>query len=257
MDKLLEMLNVDKLDESAQTELKDKLEGIIEVKASEMSEAKLAEKKEDLIEEYENKFDEYKDDITSKFSNFVDSVLEEELSIPENILEYAHKGELYSELIEQFKVRLSIDEGLIDSEVKDLLKEAKQEILGLRDELNGTIAENLEVKKDAQDLASNLYLRKKCDGLTESQKTRVLDILEGVTDKGIIDKKFDIILESIKIDKADTKEEDKVVTEEAEEKDVEDGKGVSELNEDETKETKEDDDSPFKIYLDVLRDNKI
>jgi hypothetical protein len=255
MDKLLEMLNVDKLDESVQTELKDKLEGIIEVKASEMSEAKLAEKKEELIEEYENKFDEYKDDITSKFSNFVDSVLEEELSIPENILEYAHKGELYSELIEQFKVRLSIDEGLIDGEVKDLLKEAKQEILGLREELNGTIAENLEVKKDAQDLASNLYLRKKCDGLTESQKTRVLDILEGVTDKGIIDKKFDIILESIKVDKADTKEEDKVV-EEAEEKDVEDGKGVSELNE-EVKETKEDDDSPFKIYLDVLRDNKI
>jgi len=252
MDKLLEMLNVSKLDESAQTEIKEKLEGIIEVKASEMSEAKLAEKKEELIEEYENKFDEYKEDITSKFSNFVDSVLEEELSIPENILEYAHKGELYSDLIEQFKVRLSIDEGFIGKEVKDLLREAKKEILGLREELNTTIAENLEVKGDAQELASSLYLRKKCDGLTESQKTRVLDILEGVNDKQVIDKKFDIILESIKVN---TKEEDKVI-EEAEEKDVEDGKGVVELNEEETKETKEE-DSPFKDYLQVLRDNKI
>ena len=243
------MLNVDKLDESAQTEIKERLESIIEVKASELTEAKLSEKKEELIEEYENKFDEYKEDITSKFSNFVDSVLEEELNIPENILEYAHKGELYSDLIEQFKVRLGIDEGLMDEEVKGLLREAKDEILALRDEMNKVISENLEMKSDAQELASNLYLRKKCDGLTESQKTRVLDILEGVKDKSVIDKKFDIILESMSKDKKEVVEEEEVIKEETKE----DGKGIKELNEENVKEEK----SPFDAYLKVLRDNKI
>ena len=253
MDKILEMLNVSTLDESAQTEIKEKLENIIEVKATELSGAKLDEKKEELIEEYENKFEEYKNDITSKFSNFVDSVLEEELSIPENVLEFAHKGELYNDLIEQFKVRLGIDEGLIDEETKSILKEAKAEIVDLRDQLNTSISEGLTLKGDAQELAASLYLRKKCDGLTESQKTHVTNIIEGITDKNQIDKKFDVIVESMA---TETKEEE-VVSEEVvtEEKD-ENSKGVAELNEEETKETVAD-DSPFQTYLNVLRSNKI
>jgi hypothetical protein len=50
------------------------------------------------------------------------------MTIPDKVLEYARKGELYSDLIEQFKVRLGVDEGLLDEEVKALLKEAKTEI---------------------------------------------------------------------------------------------------------------------------------
>jgi hypothetical protein len=252
MDKILEMLNVSALDESAQTEIKEKLDNIIDVKATELSETKLDEKKEELIEEYENKFEDYKNDITSKFSNFVDSVLEEELSIPENVLEFAHKGELYNDLIEQFKVRLGIDEGLLDEEIKSLLKEAKEEIVGLRDQLNKTISENLTFKTDAQELAANLYLRKKCDGLTEAQKTHVMNILDGVTDQDQIDKKFDVIVESMN---TETKEEKEETIEEEKE---DNSKGVAELNEEVTKEEETvTDDSPFQTYLSVLRSNKI
>ena len=205
MDKILELLGAEKLNEDAQTEIKEKLQDIVEVKALELTEGKLQEEKNQLIEEYEDKFDEYKTDITSKFSNFVDTVLDEEMIIPEKIVEYARKGELYSDLIEQFKTRLAIDEGLLDAEVKGLLKEAKEEIISLREDNDSKTATELELQSDAQELAAALYLNKKCDGLTESQKSHVVSILEGITDKEEIDRKFDVVLgtHSEKINESD------------------------------------------------------
>jgi hypothetical protein len=112
----------------------------------------------DLIKDYEKKFDEYKDEIISKFSDFVDSIFEEELTIPDKVLEYAAKGELYDDLIKQFKVRLSIDGGLLDKEVKALLKEAAIEIRKLRTDTNKLIDENLEYKNYAGIMAMQLYV---------------------------------------------------------------------------------------------------
>jgi len=269
MKDLLKMLGVDKLDESQQENIKEKIETIIDLKASEKLEEKLTEEKNQLIESYEEKFEEYKDDITSKFSNFVDSVLDEELVIPDKIMEYAKKGELYNDLIEQFKVRLSIDEGLIDKEVKDLLKEAKEEIIKIREEMNEMISENLEVKTDAQQLAAELYLRKKADGLTESQKKKVFAVLEGVVSKDEIDKKFDIIIESLNEqdeededdDEKDEKKKDEKKKDEKkkeEEEETNEGKGHAGAKEDDNL---NENDSPFdtyiKSYVKTLRENKI
>lgn len=200
LEKILQMLGVEKLDESQKNEISEKLQGIVEVKAEEMMKDKLSTEKDKLVEEYEKKFEEYKEDITNKFSNFLDSVLDEELNIPEKVIEYARKGELYEDLIEQFKTRLAIDEGLLDNEVKELLREAKKEIINLRNEVNSLTESNLEVSEDAKKLAVSLYIHEKCDGLTESKKSKVMSLLEDITDKEKIDAKFDIILETIKVD---------------------------------------------------------
>lgn len=198
--KVLEMLGVEQIDESKQTEIKDVLETIIEAKAGEIAKIKveesLNEEKVKLVEEFEKKFEDYKEDVTSKFSNFVDSILEEEMVIPEKIVRYARLGELYEDLIDQFKVRLAIDEGLLDAEVKGMLGEAKEEITKLRSDVNELTGHKLQLEKDAKDLATHVYLRKKCDGLTEGQKSSVMSILEGAS-KEDIDKKFSIVLESI------------------------------------------------------------
>lgn len=269
MDKLLEMLGVKKLDEAKQTEIKEKLEQIIEVKAKEQVEPLFNEEKEKLGETYESKFEDYKKEITSKFSNFVDSVLQEEFVIPEKIVEYARRGELYSELIEQFKVRLAIDEGLLDDEVKNLLKEAKDEIVSLREKMDESTAEKLELEVDAQKLAAALYLREKCDGLTEAQKAHVLSILGDTTDKEEIDKKFDIVVETAKIDEQDDDDKDKNNTdsesptgaekkgEKENKKKAEEGKGVVD-NKD--ADNLNEDDSPFaqsvKQWKKILKENK-
>lgn len=264
MDKLLEMLGVAKLDADAQEKIKAKIDEIIkakideaaetlaEVKAKELTEIALKAEKEKLIEDYEAKFEEYKEEITSKFSNFVDSIIDEELVIPEKIVEYAKRGELYSDLIEQFKIRLSVDEGLLDDEVKGILAEAKEEILKLRDDLDSEVSDKLELQRDAQKLAAALYLREKSDGLTEAQKTHVFGILDGVTDREEIDKKFDIIVESQ--DSTDDEDDDDDITK----KDISEGK--VEVEDDEDDEVKGD-ESPFDEYLSgyvkTLKDNKI
>jgi hypothetical protein len=286
MDKLLEMLGVEKLDEKAQSKIKkhldtlvqEKVDVLVEVKANELSESKLEEEKNRLIEEYEEKFEEYKEDITSKFSNFVDSILEEEMTIPEKIVEFAKKGELYHDLIEQFKVRLSVDEGLLDEEVRGLLQEAKDEIIKLRGDLDEKTAKELELERDAQKLAAELYLRQKADGLTESQKTHVFNILEGETDKEVIDKKFPIIVESIKSvdeqdeeddgEEGDDKKKKKMDDEEDDgeegddkKKKKDEGKGAAEVDDNADENVDEDNSGPFqdflKGYVSVLKENKI
>ena len=293
MDKLLELLGANKLNEDDQTQVKERLETLIEIKGQELSAGKLQEAKEQLVESYESKFEDYKEDITSKFSNFVDSVLEEEMIIPDKILEYAKKGELYHDLIEQFKIRLSVDEGLLDEEVKGLLKEAKDEILKLRGDMDGIISENLEVKQDATELAAELYLRRKCDGLTESQKKRVLEMLSGITDRSEIDRKFQFVLEAGGEDEEEEEEkEEKEEKEEEEDEDEDDedmdegdaptfekgkkpdfgkkdkkkkGKGKvdssDDEDEDEKNESLQESDSPFRQHLDqyvqVLREGKV
>jgi hypothetical protein len=278
MEKLLELLGVQKLEESEQEVIKEKLQTLIEVKAQEMSESKLSEEKDKLIEAYEEKFDAYKEDITGKFSNFVDEILEQELQIPEKVLEYARKGELYSDLIEQFKVRLGVDEGLLDEEVKALLKEAREEIVKLRDELNESISDKLQTKQDATELAAEVYLHRKTNGLTESQKEHVLEMLDGITDREEIDRKFEVIVEAYNGNgkNGDDDDEDEYEDDDDEdengkkkkkkkngkngkEKEMEEGKGK--VDGDPDKLNEEEDNSPFsqhlKGYVEVLKENKI
>jgi DNA repair exonuclease SbcCD ATPase subunit len=216
IDKILEKLNVEKLDEQAKEEVKGFLEELVsakaEVLAGEISEKKITELeekfeeyKEQEISKLEEKFEEYKDQVLTKFSDFVDEVFEDELSIPESVLEFARKGELYSDLIEQFKVRIGIDEGVIDDEVRGLLGEAKEEIERLEGELNKKIDETFELRGDAKEMAQALYIREKCDGLPEAKRVKAMRVLEGLTTKEAIDEKFEFVRDHILTEADDNK----------------------------------------------------
>jgi len=209
MDKILELLNMDKLDESQKTEIKEKIEAILEVKINEKVNEKEAVIKEALLNEYEEKFETYKEELTEKFSNFVDEILEEELVIPENILEYARKGELYFDLIEQFKTRFAIDEGFINDEVKSILSEARDEIKALKDQMNSKIEESLDLKSELSKLKISNYLMEKTKGLTVDQAEQVINILEGEKNIDVIDKKYSKLIDVILEKKDDDDEEDK------------------------------------------------
>jgi len=262
IEKILEMLGVEKLDESKQSEIQDTLATIIEAKAKEIATTKveesLVEEKEKLVEEYETKFEDYKEDITSKFSNFVDSILEEEMVIPEKIVRYARLGELYEDLIDQFKVRLAIDEGLLNDEIKGMLKEAKEEIEDLREDVNELTGTKLQLEQDAKQMATHIYLRKKCDGLTESQKTVVMNILENSTQEEI-DNKFDVIVESIITNDSDPVNEEKTeettVNEEKVDEKVEEKESTTVVNE-ETKEEMNESNSMMDYWKKMIRENK-
>lgn len=211
--KIAEKLGIDKLDESKQEEVKGKLEEIVNLKVDEKVKEKTENLKEELTEQYEEKFDEYKNDITEKFSDFVDEIINEEMEIPEKVKEYARKGELYEDVIDALKTRIAVDEGHIDSEMKDLLGECKTEITNLKSKNDKLTSENLEVKSDAKHLSAYAYIQEKCEGLPFKKKEKVMSLLEGETDKSKIDSRFDIITETIE----------------------DDGSGENDLNEEDTK----------------------
>ena len=193
------------IDQSILTELESFVTELVEARVhdkaaqliAEATKPVIDEAREELIGEYEQKFEEYKDNISSSFSNFVDTILDEELEIPVEIQEWAQKGQRYSDLIEEIRTRVAVDEGLVEVEANELIGEAKDEIISLQDQLNRTISENFTIKRDAEAMATALYLRTKCDGLTESQKSRIMPLLEDERDASVIDKKFDFIVENV------------------------------------------------------------
>ena len=161
---------------------------------------------------------------------------------------------------------------MLDEEVKGLLKEAKAEILKLRGNLDESIAKQLETVNDAQELAAELYLRRKCDGLTEGQKKRVLEMLSGIKDRAEIDRKFDIVLETYDNKEEEEEKEDKEEEEEMKDKEEEEDEDKEEEEEDKDKKDKKDvkegkdtdddlnEDSPFKQhlnqYVQILKEGK-
>lgn len=211
-DKVFEILKADKLDESSRAEVTKFITDVVELKAkeraSELSESVIAEEKERLAEEYEAKFGDYKEDVFGKWSEFTDAVIAEEVQIPDNVKEFAALGETYKPLLEAIRTQLAVSEGSVDAEAKELLFEAKDEIQSLRSEINKLMSENIELKDDAKSMAIHIYLRKKCDGLTEAQRAKVMTLLEDVTDVKQINEKFDFIVENMLSEKKKKKEEE-------------------------------------------------
>ena len=205
---ILTALKTDLLSEEQQAEIKQQITDLVDLQVQDKLNEALDKEKEDLIAVYEEKFEDYKQDITSKFSDFVDTILEQEMVIPEELQEFARKGELYSDLIEEFKVRIGIDEGVIQEEAKELLKEAKEVIIDLRDELNETVSESLEAKADAKAFAVEIYKREKCEGLTEAQRKTTMKLLEGVDKQEDIDRKFEVIVKHYLNEKDDEETDD-------------------------------------------------
>lgn len=191
------ILGIETLNEEQQKLVEEKILMLVDVKVKERVDEEVTKEKSRLASEYETKFDEYKTEITSKFSDFIDSILDEELEIPETVLEFARKGEMYADLIEDFRKRLAIDEGVLTDDVKALLKEAKDELVRQKDEINSLVGKNMELTKDAKEMAADLYLHKKCEGLTEDKRQKVFGIIGGTVDKKEIDKKFDFVLEHV------------------------------------------------------------
>lgn len=218
MDELLKLLNASALNESDQESLKEKLEILIEAKAQEKVDVLVEDEKTRLVSEYEDKFETYKEDVFSKFSTFVDQILEEEMVIPEHIVEYARKGELYEDIIEQFKIRIAIDEDALDTETKEIISEAKEEIMSLRGQLDEAISENLDAKVLLTEAQAELHKNELCEGLTVTQKSKIMPLLEGINDIADLDKKFSKISEIFLTEAKEEEEKDEEDEEDGEDK---------------------------------------
>jgi hypothetical protein len=185
---------VKKVETTVETQVKAGVELAKEEITADMEKEK-GEWREAEIQKLEEQFEEYKETIVSKFSDFVDQVITEEIEIPERVKEFARKGQIYEPIIEEFKTKIAIDQGLIDEEVKSILKEAKDKIIELEDKHNETYGANLELREELSKSKVKAYLLEKCDELTLDQKSFVKKVLGDADSVEEIDEKFDIVLE--------------------------------------------------------------
>lgn len=146
----------------------------------------------DLLEE---KFEEYKEMIISKFSEFTDQVIQEEINIPERVLEYARKGQIYEPIIEEFKTKVAIDQGLIDEETKGIMKEARDKIIELTEKHDTLYSSNLDLIEENRKLDVKSHLLEKCSELTLEQKQFMIRVLGDASSVEEIDEKWDIVIE--------------------------------------------------------------
>jgi hypothetical protein len=263
MENILKLLGVDKLEESDQTAITQKFNDLVDLKVKEKVNEQLESEKASLLEYYEGKFETYKEEITDKFSSFLDNILEEELQIPEKIQEFARKGELYHDLIEEMKLRIAIDEDTLDEEARNLLSEAKEELVNLKNQYNELFEKYTEVSVDAKEFAADLYKHDISEGLPVDEKESILALLEGISDKEEIDRKFALLVES-GVHKKKKKEKEEEHDEDEDEDDKKcnecgeamkeckckkEGKGLSEVKEEDDSKEKIN-ESPSKTYFD-------
>jgi len=153
------------------------------------------------IEGIEKDHEQFKDKLSDTTARTINEIIEEDLTIPDKVMEFASKGELYDDLIKQFKIRMSVEEGMIDEPVKKLLKESKQEIVRLRDNIRKVKASTSAVKEDLATMSKQLYIQKRLDemqtGNTAKQRVKKI-LLEGDIShmsESDIDNKIDLLIE--------------------------------------------------------------
>jgi hypothetical protein len=197
MDKLLKLCGIANLSTEDYLKVRAEIDSYIAKVFEKKFKAKMNQRTHELQENYDEKFEDYKQDLADQFADYIHEVVEEEIQISEEIQTKARLGHLYGPLIDQMKTVIAVDEGLLDEEVKQTIFNAKSEIEELTEQINNLTAKNLELRQDARRMAHWIYLHQKCDGLPEAQKTKVIGLLEDINDKKVIDKKFDIIVETL------------------------------------------------------------
>lgn len=206
MDKLKTIFQKLELSEDVLNELVKEVQTLVEISVKDQVEKEKEKIQEELnkqneewknseIGKLEEKFEEYKESIVKKFSDFVDHVITEEIEIPEQVREYARKGQIYEPIIEEFKTKIAVDQGLIDEEVKSILKEAKDKIIELENKNDELFGELLNLREESEKNAIKAHLLEKCEDLTLEQKEFMKRVLGDASSIEEIDEKFDIVLE--------------------------------------------------------------
>lgn len=156
--------------------------------------AELQTLKEGTLEDAKTAIEDYKESLTEKISSYLESELQN--LIPENLVEAQAKVEAYEPIVEQVK---SVFKGYgveVDSEAHSVLKEAKEEILSIQKSYDSIVAEKLKLEEKTAELLAKYVLKEKCDGLTESQTSKINVIFKGSSVEEI-EEKFESVADLI------------------------------------------------------------
>lgn len=176
-----------------------------EVEAMVLEEAKELKARQDaaLVEEVQK----FRNELIDKVSDYIEAQLSE--SIPTELMEAAAKLDVYQPLVEAVQNAFSANYIKLDTTQYMLIKEARDEIKTLKDEIQSKAKEEIRLKKELKNVKINEKIKSLTEGLTAKQKGRAIKLLEGVSYEDL-DTRFDKIRDIV-IDEDTPKKEEKPV----------------------------------------------
>jgi hypothetical protein len=187
----------------------------VESKTVELAEAhksKLEDQVKTLSEELKTKKNEevasFKKDIVEKLDKYLEMELDKK--IPDTYVEAVAQVSVLNPIVEGFKKTMEDNYIKFDEENFGLLKDAKEEIMKLREESATSVKESMEFNSELKDLKRSVKISEVCEGLTDSQRERATKLLESY-DEGEIGERYDairdLIIEGAEYDKGEPAKE--------------------------------------------------
>lgn len=175
----------------------EKIQEMAEGYVAKEVEEKVSEIRTQLEEEYAEKVQSLEENVVDKLDKFLD--LEISSKISDELLESVAINETYAPLVKGIQHLFESQFVALDSEGSQIVESATSEAKTLKTKLNESLSEKIALAEKVEKLQTGLLIATKTEGLTESQKERVLVMLEGkgfdeVSEK--IDTVVDIITES-------------------------------------------------------------
>jgi len=154
---------------------------------------------------------QYKKVMVEKLDKYLNYELERR--IPNTYVEEAAKASIFEPMIVNMK-KIFEENGIkLDDENYGIIREARREIIKVREELAETVKENMEITEQLKDAKRSMKISTVCEGLTDAQRERASKLLEGC-DADEIDTKFmairDFIIEGNNETDEELKEKDEV-----------------------------------------------
>lgn len=184
------------------------IKGVLKEAAGEINSLRTAK-----TEEVKKEVSLFESKMVDKLSKFLDMKLTE--LVPQNILEAQAKLEVYEPLIESIKGAFETKGISIDSKGYGVLREAKEEIVKLKGQMDKEISKNLQLEEATEKLLGKYLLKEKIEGMTLGQQKKVLSIFEGAS-YDEIEKRFDavknlVLTEEVTEDKGVEKDKEPIV----------------------------------------------
>jgi hypothetical protein len=147
-----------------------------------------------LAEKYEADITEYKGFITEKVDSYLELKMKE--LVPDTHIEAVAKVAVLEPIVEGFKKVMAENYIKFDEESFGLLKDARSEIISLRNQLSESVNECMDMNKKLHLTERSVTISEVCEGLTESQRERAAKLLEGYA-TGELKERFQYIREAV------------------------------------------------------------
>ena len=185
------------------------MEKLIEEKAINYKQS-LTTKFKKIVENVEKKkakeLADYKKVMVEKLDKYLD--LEMQKSVPDIYVEAYAKVEVLEPIVEAVKRSLNENYIKFDENNIGILKDAKKEIVKLREEVAKTTTKNMDLNSELSEVKRSSIISKVCEGLTVTQREKATRILESY-DASEVEERFnavrDLIIESADADADDKK----------------------------------------------------